>query len=78
MQTVSGETVALAGAPLGMTLVVIGQGVRMPAYQVAEVEQAKGAAFGFQPLQSARPSSSPTASKGVYVAPVYARKQDRN
>ncbi len=75
-ETVSGEGAALVGAPVGMTLAVIGQGVRMPLYQVASVQPAQAPTP--RPVRFARADKPMTVPTAPYIAPVYPRKQDRN
>ncbi len=76
-ETVSGQGAALVGAPLGMTLAVIDQGVRMPAYQLAQTQPALVATTP-RAVHSARVEAPTPAPKAAYVAPFYPRKQDRN
>jgi filamentous hemagglutinin family protein len=64
------------GAPLGMTLAVINQGVRMPAYSIAQASPVLLASTPFA-VQSVHDEAL-TAPKVAYVAPFYPRKQDRN
>jgi hypothetical protein len=76
-QTVEVQGEQLIGAPLGMTLAVIDQGVRMPAYIPAQAQPVLATAPVRQATQSAR-VEAPIAPKAPYVAPFYPRKQDRN
>jgi filamentous hemagglutinin family protein len=66
------------GAPQGAAFAVVDQGVRMPAAQMAEVEQAQAVSSRPQLAEAAVAAAPVAAPRAAYAAPAYAPKQDRN
>jgi hypothetical protein len=79
-----GTTLPSSGAPAGVRLAVVGDGVRMPAQQAdmrfaqaAQEEAARNEAARLERAEQVRQAQA-TAPGRPYEAPTYPRKQDRN